>query len=138
MQKFGCLIVGVIFIIVGAFLFIKNDYLTKNCTEETTATVVDMHEELDTTSDNVTRYLYYPIIEYMAHGKKVEAKMDNGSSTPAYRIGEKVTILYNPNKTSEFIVKGDKMSNIFSIGFMCLGVLITIYGIIMLIKKENA
>ncbi|MBP3765678.1 MAG: DUF3592 domain-containing protein [Bacilli bacterium] len=137
MQKFGCLIVGIIFIIVGAVLFIKNDYLTKNCTEETIATVVDMHEELDTTSDDVTRYLYYPIIEYFASGKKVEVKMDSASSTPAYRIGEKVTILYNPKKTNEFIIKGDKMSNIFSIGFMGLGVVVTIFGIVLLVKKEQ-
>lgn len=136
MQRFIGIIIGVIFLTVGGFLYIKNDNLTKNCTEETEATVVDMKRDLNTDSDGVTDYMYYPIIEYIANGNTVRVTMDSGSSTPAYNIDEKITILYNPNKQKEFIVKGDKSSNIMSIVLIVLGVFVTGYGVKMAIKKD--
>ena len=93
MQKFIGIIIGVIFIAVGAFMFFKNDSLAKNCTKESSATVVDMKEELSTDDDN--SYVYYPIIEYAANGENVRVTMSSGSSTPAYNIGDKIDILYN-------------------------------------------
>ena len=134
MQKFIGIIIGVIFIAVGAFMFFKNDSLSKNCTNEASATVVDMKEELSTDDDN--SYVYYPIIEYAANGENVRVTMSSGSSTPAYNIGDKIDILYNPKKVKEFIVKGDKSSNIFSIVFMVLGVFITGYGVVIAVKKN--
>ena len=136
MQRFIGIIMGVIFLAVGGFLYIKNDSLAKNCTEEVKATVVDMKRDLNTDSDGVTDYMYYPIIEYIANGNTVRVTMDSGSSTPAYDIDEKITILYNPNKQKEFIVKGDKSSNIMSIVFIVLGVFVTGYGVKMAIKKD--
>ena len=47
MKRFVVLIVGILFLAVGGFMFYQNTNLQKNCTEETTAVVVDMKEELD-------------------------------------------------------------------------------------------
>ena len=63
--------------------------------------------------------------------------MSDGSSTPAYSINEKITILYNPNDTKEFIVKGEKRSFIFTIVFAVLGVFVTAYGVKLAVKKES-
>ena len=136
MQKFLVLIIGVIFLGVGGFLYFKNQNLIKNCTVETEATVVDMKQELSTDSDT-TLYMYYPIIEYTVNGNTVRLTMDSGSNTPQYSINDKITILYNPNKTKEYIIKGDQSSNIFSIVFAGLGLIITGYGIVVALKKEN-
>lgn len=135
MKRFLLLIVGIIFIAIGVLMYIKNSNLVKNCTVETEATVEDMKQEFSTDSDGTT-YMYYPIIEYKAGEDTVRVTMDRGSSTPAYDINEKITILYNPNKPKEFIVKGDKFSNIFSIVFMVLGVFTTGYGIKVALKKD--
>ena len=135
MQKFIGIIVGIIFIIVGAFLFLKNNNLVKNCTEEIEATVVDMKQDFST-DDGDASYIYYPIIEYKANENNVRVTMDSGSNTPAYNIGDKITILYNPNKVKEFIVKGNKSSNIISIIFMVIGVFVTGYGVITALKKH--
>ena len=135
MKKFGAIIVGVIFIAVGAFLYFNNQRLTKVCTVEAVATVVDMKEDYEV-DEGVTRYTYYPVIEYKAGDRMVEETMKSGSSTPAYRLGDKITILYNPQKTTEFIIKGDKSSNIFSIVFMALGGVLIVAGIITLLKKD--
>ena len=139
-QRFGAIIVGIIFLAVGLFMFFKNDSLTKNCTKETQATVVEMKEEFNTDSDTNndidSRYIYYPIIEYKVNDEVVRVTMSSGSTTPAYNINDKITVLYNPNKTNEFIVKGDSSLNIFSYVFIGLGTLILIAGIVIVFKKN--
>lgn len=131
MQRFLALIIGIIFLAVAAFMYIRNTNLVKNCTEEVTATVVDMKQEFDSES---TDYMYYPIIEYKAGEDTIRVTMDNGSRVPAYDINDEITILYNPNKVREFYVKGDSTSNIFSIVFAVLGLLVTGYGVKVAIK----
>lgn len=135
MQKFIVVIVGVVFLALGVFMYIRNNNLVKNCTVETEAIVVDMKQELNTDSDGST-YLYSPILEYKVGEDTIRVTMDKSSSTPAYNIDEKLTILYNPNKVKEFIVKGEKSSSIFSIVFMALGVFVTGYGITVALKKD--
>ena len=136
MQKFLALIIGIIFIGVSIFMYYRNEYLIKNCTVETEATVIDMKEELSTDTDSVTTYMYYPIIKYNARGETVTETMSTGSNNPKYNINEKITILYNPNNIKEFIVKGEKTSTIFSIVFAILGLLATGYGIKNILSKN--
>jgi len=94
-----------------------------------------MKQEFSADEDG-SSYMYYPIIEYTVGEDTIRVTMDSGSSTPAYDINEKITILYNPNKVKEFIVKGEKTSSIFSIVFMALGVFVTGYGIKVALKKD--
>ena len=136
MQRFTIALVGILFLAVGIFMYVRNDNLTKSCTVETEATVVDMKQEFNSDSDSSSQYTYYPIIEYIVNDDTVRATMDSGSSTPAYNVGEKITILYNPNKTKQFIVKGDKMGNIMGYVFLGLGVALTGYGLVVAFKKE--
>ena len=136
MKRFAVIIVGIIFLAVGIFMFVKNNTLVKNCTEETTATVVDMKEDLSADGDGTT-YIYYPIIEYKVGNNPIRVTMSSGSSTPRYNVNDKITILYNPNNTKEFIVKGEMSSSIFSIVFMVLGVFVTGYGAFIALKKES-
>lgn len=133
MQRFGMLLVGIIFIAVSVFMYFKNTNLVKNCTVSAVATVVDMREEFSSDTDN-NGYMYYPIIEYQAGERKVTTELGSGSSTPSYHINDKIDILYNPQKTDEFIIKGDSTSNILSIVFGVLGLGVFIYGIKIAIK----
>ena len=137
MQRYIAVIVGIIMIALGGFLFYRNSNLTKNCTVDAKATVVDMKQELSTDSDSTSTYIYYPILEYQVDGKTIRVTMDSGSSRPAYNINETITILYNPNNSKEFIVKGDNSSFIMSIAFTVFGVFITGCGIFTALKKEN-
>ena len=108
MKKFVGILVGIIFLTVGIFMYFQNARLTKVCTEEATATVVDMKEDIET-DEGTVRYIYYPIIEYKVNSKTVKSTMSSGSTTPSYSINDTLTILYNPNKNTEFIIKGDKV-----------------------------
>ena len=135
MQKIIGVIVGIILIAAGIFLYIKNEHLAKVCTKEAEALVVDMKQDMQSDENGIT-YMYYPIIEYEVNGSKVKSTFENGSSTPAYAINTKLTILYNPDKVEEFIVKGEGNNQIFSIVFIALGVIVTIGGIYVLLKKD--
>ena len=135
MQKYSLLIIGVIFIAVGGFLFYRSADLEKKCTEEAKATVVDMEEEMSSDDDGMS-YIYYPIVEYKVGSKTVKAKMSSGSSNPKYKINDKVTILYNPDKTSEFIVKGDNTLDFFKYIFVVVGIALTGFGTYVATKKE--
>lgn len=136
MQRFFVLIFGLIFLGLGAFLFIRNQNFVKNCTVETEATIVDIKEEFSSDGDGAS-YSYYPIYEYKVGEEVKRVKSSSSSSVSKYNIGDKVTIFYNPNKTTEFIVKGEKSSSIFSIVFIVLGVLISGYGIKLALSKEE-
>ena len=135
MQRFIVLIVGIIFIGVSIFIYLKNESLIKNCTVKTEATVVDMKQDFSTDGDT-NDFMYYPIIEYKANDNTIRQTIDKGSSTPAYEINDKIEILYNPNNIKEYIIKGDNSSNIFSIAFMVIGILVTGYGIKIAIAKN--
>ena len=136
MQRFLVAIVGVLILATGIFLYFKNDSLVKNCTVETEAVVVDMKQEFSTDSDSGATYMYYPILEYKVGDNTIRVTMSSGSSTPQYNIDQKITILYNPNKTKEFIIKGENSLGIFGIVFTVIGVALTGYGIKLALKKN--
>ena len=95
-----------------------------------------MKQDLSTDSDGTSTYMYYPIIEYKVGENTIRATMDTCSSTPPYAINTIITILYNPNSTKQFIVKGDKSSSIMSYVFIVLGIALTGYGLVVAFKKK--
>lgn len=134
-KKFIPLILGIVLVGAGIFTYFRGNELARVCTEKSTATVVNMREEFDTsTNTEGMRYLYYPIIEYQASGATVKGELGSGSNPPAYSINDKVEILYNPSKTSEFIVAGENQ-NIVWIILTGLGAIFTCVGIFLLFKK---
>jgi len=133
-KKFIPAIIGVILLGAGVFFYFRSGELVKNCTERATATVVDMREDIDTSSSSEMRYLYFPIIEYETTERTVTKEIDSGYNTPVYRINEKIEILYNPNNVEEFIVAGENQNIVWMIlgglGIVFLGV-----GIFVIFKK---
>ncbi|MBQ7802334.1 DUF3592 domain-containing protein [Candidatus Saccharibacteria bacterium] len=108
MEKFKKIlpvIVGLLLMGAGVFFYFRAGELARNCTEKTTATVVNMREDIESAEDGI-RYIYYPIIEYETAGGMVSGELA-ASNPPMYSINDKVSILYNPEKTSEFFVEGE-------------------------------
>ena len=134
LKKFIPLLIGLILLGGSVFFYFRAGELVKVCTEKTTATVVNMREDFSVDADtDGTRYIYYPVIEYEAAGQTVKGELD-ASNPPAYSVNDKVDILYNPNKTSEFIVVGENQ-NFSWILLGGLGVIFLAVGIYTLVKK---
>lgn len=130
--KFVSLIIGIGLIGGAIFAFIQGNRLSQVCTEKATATVVSMREDFATEADSDGfRYLYYPVIEYQANGSTVKGEIADGSNPPAYSINDTVEILYNPDKTDEFIIAGSNQNFTWiilgALGIICIGVSIYLF-----------
>ena len=134
-QRFGALIIGIIFLAVGGVMYFQNSHLAQVCTAEAEATVVNMDEEFTGDTDSSSGYMYYPILEYTVNDEAIRVRLDSGSSTPAYSINDKLAILYNPDNTQEFMLKDNAFGSIFPLVFIGLGAIVTIAGIVLAIKK---
>jgi hypothetical protein len=68
-------------------------YTLEQTGEATTGIVVKM-EESDTSEGGCC--VYGPVIEFVADGQTFSFEGDNASDPPAYKVGEEVSILYDP------------------------------------------
>lgn len=133
--KFIALVLGLVLIGAGIFMYFRSSELVRVCTEKATATVVNMREDFtsDTDTDGM-QYIYYPVIEYQANGATIRNELGSGSNPPAYSINDTVEILYNPAKTDEFIVAGDNQ-NIVWVVLGSLGIVFIAASVYLFIKK---
>ena len=135
-KKFIPAILGLLLIGAGVFFYFRASELAKVCTEKAEAKVVNMREDYEITEDNVTRYIYYPVIEYQANGKTVTGELSS-SSSPSHSVNDTVDILYNPNKVDEFIVVGENQ-HLAAIAFGLVGVVFLVVGIVTAVKKPDS
>ena len=129
------IIFGVIVIIIGVLIIIIGNNKIKRCNTQTVGTVVDIKvkKEKDEHEDSYVsyKYTYYPVIEFKAGNKVVSQKYSSGySSENAFRVGDKVDIMYDANKPETFIIKGDKSHNLLAIVFIVAGVSVIIAGVL--------
>lgn len=132
MKKILVILVGIVIVGVGIFSLVSAKGLSKRCTVEAVGTVTEIkvEESFEEDHDGVTRtsYTYYPVIEYNAGDQIVSKQSNNGSGSPNYKVNDKIDILYNPDNVEEYIIKGDKSSNIVGIVFVAVGVVVAIFG----------
>jgi hypothetical protein len=128
-NKIIIFLVGLLFLGVAVFMYYRGNALSKRCTKEVTATVIEVIEKINSDSDGVS-YLYYPKFEYNVRGEKIIKEGSDGSFPSKYVENQKVQLLYNPDKPTEFVVKGEKESLIIPIVFGVLGILMLVGGFI--------
>lgn len=61
--------------------------------ERTIGQVIEMEESTDGEGGCC---VYSPVVEFTANGRPVRFEGGNASSPPAYRVGQEVKVLYNP------------------------------------------
>ena len=138
-KKIFVIVFGIVFAAAGVFMLIKGNDMAKRCTAEVSGSVVEVIAERndDTDSDStivIESYTYYPVIEYKAGDKRVNKKYNVGyGDKNKYKVGDRVDVLYDPNKVEDYLIKGDKSSNVFGYAFIAAGALVAVLGIV---KKE--
>ncbi len=89
-----------------AFFVGKNTYEFLGNSIETRGTVVDMYS-VRSSSSSGTSTTYKPKVHfYSRNGKLFEFVSSTSSNPPAYEIGEKVDVLYNPKSPGDAKIKG--------------------------------
>ena len=123
------LIVGLIFVVVAIWAITSEVKSRKNCTQETTAVVVDYEKDDHIDSNGKRSNSYFPIVKYQVEGISYKEKYTTGSGRKKYKIEEEVQIAYNPNDVREFYIKGDKGPFLIGGVFIFLGTVAVIVGI---------
>lgn len=135
-RKLFVILFGVVFVGIGIFLMLKGNDMAKRCTAKATGTVVEVIEEEENNTDDAGyTYMYFPVIEYKAEEQTISQKYSTGDGNQdKYKVGDKVDVLYDPNKPEDYLIKGDeKTSNIMGIVFIVMGAVVAVVGIV---KKE--
>ena len=116
-------IVGVIFLVPSAGALINEITLREDCTEITDGTVIQMILNPADLSDDDSSDTWTPVFRYEASGRIYEQRHSVSSSPPRCKVGEAVTIRYDPNDPNRYVVKGDYSPLILygAITIMCLG-----------------
>lgn len=115
------LIIGVVFTVVGVILRRKRARILGNGIKVKGEVV-----EIVKVDNN-----YYPVIEFPTDGKGlVTQKYNIGQSNSAYFKGDKVTLIYDPAKPSDFLIN-NSTSRIFDLGFLIIGILLLLGSVIM-------
>lgn len=134
MKRDGVFLSAVILIIIGICIFVYQNLKIQRCTQEVSGSVLEVKEEYTTDENRNHEYAYTPIIGYMVNGKLIE-KRGSSSSYQKYRRGEKITIMYNPNKVEEFVIKGDIMYRFMGVYLMVAGAIVVAYKIWLIRHK---
>ena len=123
------LVIGIVCIVIGIFIMVTHFTNKAKQTAETTATIVRVDSEVETDTDGLETRYYYPVIEYKVDDKTYENRLpDSGSSNSTeYKVGDSVTITYNPENPNELSKKG-------SIGGLIGGIFFIIFGFIAIIS----
>ena len=138
-NKIFVILFGILAIGVGIYLLVSGNNKAKRCTTEAIGTVTEIIEEKQENTDeqdgaiisDTYTYTYYPVIEYKAGDKTVSKKSETGyGNKDKYKVGDKIDILYDPNKIDDYIIKNDKSSNIIGIVFIAVGVIVTGIGVV--------
>ena len=118
-------LIGLGFVWVGLSNTLRISRYKKTCTEKTTGHVVNIEKiEEDST--------YFPVFQYVANGQHINHKSLFGTSRTKFKIGDEVTVLYNPANVDEHYVEEDKKGNNGGIVFLVFGVLMSISVIILI------
>jgi hypothetical protein len=80
--------------LVGSFFIFSNTTSFIRRAEQAEGKVIDLERSRSSSSSSST---YRPVVEFTtATGKRIEFTSSVGSSPPSHRVGEPVTVLYNP------------------------------------------
>lgn len=86
-----------------------NNILKINREESVTGRVVDMTKRLEYDEEDRDRVIgeaYFPVVDFVSKdGKPHTAQLSEGSFPPAYEVGEKVTVLYDPEHPLDARIK---------------------------------
>ncbi len=96
------LLTGSLFAGVGAYLYFQQANLEKTGLQ-TEGIVIALVENSD--SDGST---YAPVFQFKTrNGRVFEVQSNNFSNPPAYKVGQRVTVMYPPESPAEAQIKGE-------------------------------
>ena len=130
---------ALIFIGLGVFTLIRSNELSKKCTKEIIAVVIEVKKERSANSElSDDDYVYSPVFEFTVGEDTYRVDSPKASSDNNYKVGDKVKLLYNPNRPTEYLIKGDKSTNVLSWIFIGAGIISFFSGIYYIVTGKKS
>lgn len=118
-------VVAAAMILIGVLVVIFDRKKRCRCTEETTATIVDVNSDFSRDEDGHKDYSYTPVFEFTARGMTVRRQGGTSSSRKRkFKVGEMRQVRYDPANPNVFYVVGDGGNSAGGIWLIILGVII--------------
>jgi hypothetical protein len=95
--------------------------------------VVTRIEWVTTTERGRTSSVAYPFVQFQAEGRTVEFRSDVGSSPPSYSVGERVTVLYQPDKLEQARLEGYFQQYLGPLIVGGVGLIVSLVGVGLLV-----
>ncbi len=144
-RRIGYVLMGMFFMLISFILIGWGIYSYKDKTEnfasykKTEGTVIRMREVPDSEHAGIT---YAPVIKYKdALGKEFTYESKHSSDPPAYDIGEKVWLIYDPADPKEVYIDSFREKWVLTIVLFLCGIIvfpISIWMIFTGFRKEQA
>ena len=118
-------IVAAVMVLIGVLIVFFDRRKRARCTEETTATIVSVGEDVSRDGSGHKERSYTAYYEFTARGGTV--RRQGGTSTTRkrkYKRGETRQVKYNPDNPNEFIVVGDSGNSVGGIVLIILAIVI--------------
>ncbi|MCS7031333.1 MAG: DUF3592 domain-containing protein [Gloeomargarita sp. SKYG116] len=89
---------GGLFVVMGlGFAYHTRNFIAT--AQTATGQVIALEYRRSRGSDGTVSHLYYPVVEFaLPDGEKIRFEGQVGSSSPRFRVGESVEILYDPRR----------------------------------------
>ena len=129
---FGCIILGILFLVVAYNNDKKYKTLLKTG-KEVEGVVFDM-DNSDSTGIDGSDSLAYPIIRFVTHKQEWITKKADFSYS-GLKPGDKLNIIYDPENPANFTIKSTIVS-LMPILLMIIGTLAIIVGIVLLLFPQ--
>lgn len=113
--------VGLIFLLIGFFMYRARKSKEKKCVAVTSGTVTDIEFRYSIDNQEGDRPSYYPVFEYDAEGQHYRIVSNVGTSKQKFYVGQSVTICYDPKKPKSYYVKDYKISKTIGYIFLAIG-----------------
>ncbi len=89
-------VIGVVFVVIGAYHGWKLRSLTRRCTAAATGTLLGFDQQKRKGGD-----LYYPVVQFDAGGRTYKARYQFGGAEWQIEAGDAVDLRYNPARPEE-------------------------------------
>ncbi|MEH2067024.1 MAG: DUF3592 domain-containing protein [Nostoc sp.] len=124
--------VGSVFAVIGIIIGMNTRSYVANAIPAQ-GTVIDLVEHSSVDSDGHYSYAYYPIVQFTTHaGEPTVFESNSGSDPPGYTRGDRVEVLYRPDKPGSAKINSWLSLWLLPLIFIGLGSIFALVGGIVL------
>ena len=115
-------VIGIVFFIIGLFMFKNRKKKEISCTSKTYGKVTDIVRHESRGSDGTYSSTWHPVFEYNVGELKFIKESPFGGSSSKYAVGQNIEVCFNPENYNEYYIEGDNTQKTLATIFIGVGI----------------